>query len=141
MRVVVDTNLVVSATLSATGAAAEIMRRWRQETFELLISEPILAEYERTLGYDKLRTRHRLTDKEIHELVIQFERFATLVAPTQVLAIIEADPDDNKFIECAVAGTANVIVTRDEHLLALRTYNGIQILSPAAFLAFLNTLS
>ena len=60
------------------------------------------------------------------------------VAPRGIVAQIEDDPDDNKFLECAVAGGAEYVVSGDPHLLALRQFRGIQILSPAAFLTLLN---
>lgn len=139
MRVVVDTNIVVSSSISAKGAPAEILRRWQQERFELLVSDPMLAEYERALGYKRVQLRHRMTDGEIHELVAYFRRFATLVETTETLAVIEDDPDDNIVLECAVAGGAEYIVSGDAHLLTLKQYQGIQILSPATFIAFLDT--
>lgn len=139
MRVVVDTNIVVSRSISAKGAPAEVLRRWRQEQFELLVSEPMLDEYERALGYERVRVRHQMSDDEIHEVVTQFRRFAILVEPTETLAVIEDDPDDNRVLECAVAGEAEYIVSGDAHLLTLKRYQGIQILSPAAFLTFLES--
>lgn len=141
MRVVVDTNVVVSRFLSSLGAPAEILNRWRQETFELLVSEPILAEYERVLGYERVRRRHQMTGEEIHEVMAQFRRFAILVEHLETLDVVKDDPDDNKFLECALAGGAEFVISGGPHLLGLRQYQGIQILSPAAFLAFLNTRS
>lgn len=139
MRVVVDTNIVVSRSISAKGVPAEILRQWRQERFELLVSDPMLAEYERALGYERVRVRHQMSDDEIHEVVTQFRRFAILVEPTETLVVIDDDPDDNRVLECAVAGGAEYIVSGDAHLLTLKRYREIQILSPATFLAFLDS--
>ncbi len=141
MRIVVDTNVVVSGAISAKGAPAEILRRWRQGQFELLVSEPMLAEYERALSYGRVRARHQMSQAEIHALVTQFRRFAILVEPLARLQVVTDDPDDDKFLECAVTGGAAYIVSGDPHLLAVKHYQGIQILSPAAFVAFLNTAS
>lgn len=137
MRTVIDTNGVVSSAISPTGAPAEILRRWRQEQLELAVSEAILAEYERALNYERVRIRHRRSPEEIRELVEEFREFALLVTPVETPAIIEADPDDDKFLWCADAAGAEFIVTRDEHLLRLGRYKAIRLLSPAAFLEFL----
>lgn len=137
MRVVVDTNLVVSRTLVARGIPAQILAAWRAERFELLVSEPILEEYRRVLGYPRLRARHRRSDAQIEEIIEEFREFAVLVEPTRAIAAIADDPDDDKFLECAVAGGADVIVSGDPHLLALGEYEGVPILRPAAFLALL----
>ena len=65
MRVVIDTNLIVNRTISSTGAAAEVLRRWEQGQFELLASEAILAEYEKALMYPRVRARHGLSNEAI----------------------------------------------------------------------------
>jgi predicted nucleic acid-binding protein len=61
-------------------------------------------------------------------------RIANLVTPTQTLAIIKEDPDDNRILECAVAAVSAVIVTRDKDLLRLKEYQGIEIVTPEHFL-------
>lgn len=139
MRIVADTNLIISRTLSATGAAAEIMRRWQQGQFELLVSAPILGEYRRALAYERVRARHGLDDDALDTLVAGLAEYATLIEPQERLAVVEADPDDDKFIECALAGQASYVVTRDEHLLAIGAYQGIAILPPGDFLALLKS--
>ena len=137
MRVVVDTNLVVSRVLVPRGIPAQIFDAWRDDAFELLVSEPILAEYQRVLSYARLRAKHRRDDRQIAAIVAEFRAFAVLVEPTQPLAVVADDPDDDMFLECAVAGDADLIVSGDPHLLTLGAYADIPILAPATFLAFL----
>jgi putative PIN family toxin of toxin-antitoxin system len=137
VRVVVDTNVVVSRFLSSLGNPARIFELWRQEVFELLASEPILAEYRRALAYDRVRARHRLSDDQLDEQVADLRRFIVLVEPDEVITAIPDDPDDDKFLECALAGGADYIVSGDRHLLRLQQFRGIQILTPAAFLALI----
>jgi uncharacterized protein len=60
-----------------------------------------------------------------------------LVTPTETIQLIREDPDDNKFIECVLAGGAEDIVSGDTYLLAVKEYRGIHILSPSLFLAVL----
>jgi len=140
MLIVFDTNCVVSTAISPIGAPAEIRRRWRETAFDLAISEAILAEYERALSYERVRRRHGKSAAEVREIVAEFREFALLVEPAETPAIVGDDPDDDKFLWCAVAAGAGFVVSRDEHLLKLRVYQGIRILSPAAFLALLDAL-
>jgi len=141
MRVVLDTNVIVSRYLSPHGPPARVLERWEREDFELLVSAAILAEYEEVLGYERLRRRHGMNAEWIGQTVGRIRRSATLVVPTETLAVVEEDPDDDKFLECGVAGGAEIIVSGDDHLLKLRTFRGIQILSPTAFLAVLDAIT
>ena len=138
MRVVLDTNVFVSRYLSPHGIPAQILRRWRAEAFEWVVSEPILAEYQEVLGYDRLRRAHGLSIEEIDSIVENVRKFATMVAPDQHVPLIEEDPDDDKFLEAALAGEAELLVSGDHHLLQLKSYRGIRVVTPSAFLAILD---
>jgi uncharacterized protein len=137
MRVVLDTNVVVSAFLSVKGAPARILALWEQGAFDLVVSEPLLAEYERVLAYKPVQARHRMDAQALAEVVQGFRASAIIVEPALRLVIVTEDPDDDKFLECAVAGGAAYIISGDSHLLDLREYQGIQILPPVAFLSLL----
>jgi uncharacterized protein len=138
MRAVLDTNVFVSRFLSPRGVPAEIFQHWKAEVFELVVSEPILAEYVQVLGYEKVRSRHRMGEAEIADIISDLRRYAVLVEPKETPRVVKDDPDDDKFLSCAVVGGAEYIVSGDAHLLALRTYQDIQILSPRAFLLVLS---
>ncbi len=137
MRVVLDTNIIVSALLSPRGLRAQLVEAWRVQTFQPVVSEPILAEYERALNYPEVAARHGLSRGEVAEIVEGLRQFALMVAPAERLAVVRDDPDHDKFLECAVAGEANYIVSGDRHLLDLQEYRGIQILPAGVFLAVL----
>ena len=141
MLAVLNTNVIVSRHLSPQGPAAQILSFWRSGAFDLLVSEAILQEIHEVLLRPKLASRHRLTTEQVGRAVANFRRFGVLVAPTEELAVVADDPDDDKFLECAAAGSADVIVSGDPHLLALKTYRGIRILSPAAFANLLTDAS
>ena len=136
-RIVIDTNGVVSRTISRTGAPGEILRLWRRGELELAVSEAILAEYERALSYERVRERHGRSAEGVRAVVAEFRELALVVEPRETPSVVEADPDDDKFLWCAEAAGAEFVVTRDEHLLGLREYDGLRIASPAAFLEFL----
>ncbi|MBI3943581.1 MAG: putative toxin-antitoxin system toxin component, PIN family [Chloroflexi bacterium] len=133
----IDTNVLVSRFLSPTGIPAQIFHLWRETVFEVVVSESVLSEYQRVLGYEHIRARHQMSDAEIADVLLDLRRFSLLVAPQGQVEVIGADPEDNKFLECAVAGSADYIISGDLHLLQLKAYRGIQILAPAAFIALI----
>lgn len=137
MRAVLDTNVLVSAYLAPVGNPATILRRFREGNFDVVLSEAILTEFQKVMTYDRLRRRHQLSDAEITAAAADFAEFATLVEPTERLNVVPGDPDDDKFVEAAVAGEVEFIVSGDQHLLQLRSSLGIRIVTPAAFVAIL----
>jgi uncharacterized protein len=137
MRIVLDTNVIISSFLVSLGSPARIIAGWRAGLFDLVVSPVLLAEYEEVLGYDRIVRRHGMTPEQIGAEVAAIHRFALEVEPQSVPAVIQADPDDDHVLACAVAGRANYIISGDPHLLDVRTYEGIRILSPAAFAALL----
>lgn len=138
MRVVLDTNVIISAAISPGSPPARIHAAWEQGRFELLVSPALLVEYRRALGYAQVRTRHKQSDQQLDALVLDYELAGILVDPEESLTIITADPDDNRVLECAVAGGASHIVSGDRHLLTLETFQEIPILNPRAFVALLD---
>ena len=130
MRVVLDTNAVVSALLFS-GISSELVSLWQKGLITLLLSREILDEYLRVFSYPKFE----LTEEEIKELIQEeILPYAEVVKPKRRLRVVQRDPSDDKFIECAVAGKARVIISGDKDLLSLGRYRQIRILSPAKFL-------
>lgn len=137
MKVVLDANVVVSAVLSAGGAPRQIITAWREETFELLISGAILDEIGRVLRYHKIAALHKLSEEGIEEFITLLRGESRLVSPTERLAL-SPDESDNRYIECAVHGGAEYLVTGDKrHLLPIGEYQGIRFVTPATFIALL----
>ena len=97
----------------------------------MLISRAIMDEMERTLAR-VLGDRH-----EWRELLAIGEREATWVTPSERLSVVAEDPSDNRFLECAVEGRADYLVSGDAHLLNLGEFRGVKILTPRAFLDIL----
>ena len=136
LRVVFDTNLYVSKMLMPVGVPAQAFLAWQNAQFELLTSPAILHEIRNTLGYPRLRRKYRITDEMVDALIGLLERHATVVAGTaDVVGAIPADPNDEIVLACAVDGQADLIVSGDQHLLALASYRNIAILPVRAFLA------
>jgi putative PIN family toxin of toxin-antitoxin system len=131
VRVVLDTNALVSALLFS-GVSSKLVSLWQNGLIAPLLSREILDEYLRVLSYPKFA----LSEEEIKELIQEeILPFAEVVKPKRRLRVVRRDPSDNKFLECAVAGKANVIISGDKDLLSLGRYRQIRIQSPAQFLA------
>lgn len=137
MRIVLDTNVVISSYLSSQGASHKVLTSWRNHLFDLVVSEPILEEYSRALQYPHVRKRHNLSDEEIARIVDLLRELAQVVTPRVSLVVVDADPEDNKIIECAVEGKADYIISGNDHLLDIKEYQSIQILTPAQFVLIL----
>ena len=137
MIVVLDTNIIISSLLSSKGAPAEIIRRWEAEEFEVVTSLPLLQELQRALTYEQVTRYLKQSQEQIDAFVKRLGVAATLVEPPEDLDAVADDPDDNRVLECAVAGGASFIVTGDAHLLNLGVYQGITILRPRDFLSVL----
>jgi putative PIN family toxin of toxin-antitoxin system len=130
MRAVLDTNTIISALLFS-GTASWLVPIWQSGRIQPLLSRAILDEYLRALAYPKFG----LAADDIKELLGEtFLPFAEVVRSTKRLVIRVRDPDDRKFLECAVAGRAEFLVTGDRDLLALQSYRGIAILTAGDFL-------
>lgn len=89
------------------------------------------------MSHDRVRKRHGLNLDEVRDAIEDFAKFGTLIAPTETTRAIPADPDDDIFFECTVAGDASIIVSGDPHLQMVGSYRGIRVLSPTDFLTLL----
>ncbi len=129
LRIVVDTNLFVSSLLVRSGIPAQILQKWRQRVFLLVISPAIIAEIRQTLSYKRIRRKYKITGKDIDGLISLLEKDA-LVVPgiADVWGTIADDPDDDHILACAIDGQAHLIVSGDSHLLSLGEFRGIQIM-------------
>jgi putative PIN family toxin of toxin-antitoxin system len=137
MRVVLDTNVLISAVLSVQGAPAHVIAAWEQERFEVVVSALLLAEYTRVLTYPKIARVHGMDAGEQQAFLTGFRTAAILVPVTDIPSIIQEDPADNVVLATAVSGEAAYIVSGDQDLLRLSRYQGIEILPPALFLSVL----
>lgn len=128
-KVVVDTNVFVSAAL-LNGKSTVLMEKWKEGKFILLFSPDIFDEYFEIIA----RPKFNQEEKDIRDFAELLTERGIAVEPQMRLNIVKEDPDDNRFLECAVAGEADFIVSGDSHLLNLREYKGIKILKIVQFL-------
>ncbi|MBI3179187.1 MAG: putative toxin-antitoxin system toxin component, PIN family [Deltaproteobacteria bacterium] len=134
MRVVVDTNVIVSALLGSPNAQA-ILVAFRDGHLQLVTTRELVDEMGRVLTRPKLATVVDAGEaKRVRRLVL---RRASIVTATSNVSIC-GDPKDNVILAAAIAGRAAAVVTGDNDLLVLHPYEGIDIIKPADFLARLN---
>jgi uncharacterized protein len=138
MRVTLDANVFASGLISEKGPSGRILARWQEERFELVVSPATLEELDRILHYPRIQQQYHLPQEVIGRLLRLLRTQATIVYPAEELHVVERDSADNRHLESARAGDASIIVSGDRHLLELRSYEGIQILSPAAFVTLLD---
>ena len=123
MRVVFDTNVLVAALVFPGGHGEAALRRIIEERDELVLSKPILDEL---LGV--LARKFSRDAEELAHVAVFLGELATVVRPARRLKVLKDDPD-NRVLECAVAGRANVIVTGDRALLTLGEFRGVRVVS------------
>ena len=138
MRVVLDTNVIVSAVLIRGGNEGRILRARQRGAFDLVLSPSILDEIGRVLTYDKIRTRRWMTDEEIVTLLEALAQDSVLV-PGQLDVAASRDPADAPFLAAAVEGRAAYVVTGDRDLLDVREYRGVRMIRPGTFVRLLAT--
>lgn len=132
MRVVLDTNTLVSGVISADGPPRRLLDGARAQVFELCSSATLLAELLDVLTREKFAARLIQAGLTPQSIVMELRRMAYVVAPTQVPRVIAEDADDDHVLACAVSAQAELIVSGDKHLHSLNgQYQGIPIVRPA----------
>ena len=132
---VLDTNVLISG-LFFTGTPRKILDATLLGKLELVTSLDLLNELERVLK-DKFSN----TGIEVAQMLEIVMNAAVISIPTEIVEAIKDDPTDNRVLECAVSGKAEVIVSGDKHLLKLKKFRDIPILTPREFLTYWASLS
>jgi putative PIN family toxin of toxin-antitoxin system len=130
-RVVLDTNIIVSSALG--GALELILDKWAEEAFTLIVTSDILAEYFEVIN----RPKFKLKQATIDRIIRYCYQFAEFVVSEEHIQFIEADPKDDKFLEAAIAGNAEYIVSGDTYLLELKKFRSVPILTAREFIDWL----
>ena len=133
LKVVLDTNILVSALLFR-GELSRIVELWKNGRLIPVISKETFQELKAVLEYPKFH----LTKDEIRTLIEEeILPFFEVVEVADEVSGICSDPDDNKFISCALSASAEVIVSGDKHLCELRTYKSVRIIRAADLMKML----
>lgn len=126
MRVVLDTNVFISGIFWSGNYCSQLIDKWKNKEIELVISLEIVEELVETLRNFKIP----MPEETIEEWKNLILKNSVLIQPSSKLDVIKEDPKDNKFIETAVDGKADFIISQDKHLLNLKEYKGIKLLKP-----------
>lgn len=129
MKIVIDTNVIASAIFFG-GKPDKLVDLLMTRKVEAYVSEGIISEYYKTSNHLEQKYSARESSPSLDDIVSQ----CTLVSPTQTVTVCR-DPDDNKFIECALEGKCLYIVSGDNDLLDLKSYGDVEIITVAEFFA------
>jgi len=128
IRIAIDTNIMVGAMMKPTGASRKILDMWVEGRLSLLVTRQIRREYLNILSQRWVKSDW------VAEFNGRIDDHAEMVVPEERIRIINEDPSDNMFLECAVAGKADYIITSDRHLLDLKRFGEAEIVTPSRFL-------
>jgi uncharacterized protein len=134
MRVVLDTNVLISAILVRASPSAQVITLWRGRKFDVLTAAQQIEEFSRATRYPQVRSR--ITPALAGALLNRVRDRAIVIENLPQLDV-SPDPDDNYLLALAQAGQAPFLVTGDKELLALKQHAGTRIVTPAALLEFL----
>lgn len=131
MKVVIDTNVFVASFLNASGKPRRIIDLWKTGEITLCLCAEILQEYVEVLLRFGLEG-----EPEMGELLELFRQKVNMIhVPIDPdIKVVSADPDDDKFIACALAANADCIISGDSHLLELKRHKTVSLLTPSEFM-------
>lgn len=122
MRAVLDTNVLISGVI-ATGVPHKLLVKGFEREYQVVVSVETLTEFRETLL--KYPERFQMSEYEVQQEVELVRYYSEFVDPQEDITAVEADPDDDKFLEAAVAGGVDYVVSGDGHLLDLDSFRGI----------------
>ncbi|MDI6770166.1 MAG: putative toxin-antitoxin system toxin component, PIN family [Anaerolineales bacterium] len=135
IRAVLDANVIVSSVISKKGAPFQLIQAWTDFRFTLITSKSIIEEVQRVISEPRLKDKYRIANERIFRLVKTLRQNAVLVPGSADLrGAIPDDPSDEMFLTTAINAKAKIIVSGDKHLLNLKTFQGIAIMTPRQFL-------
>jgi putative PIN family toxin of toxin-antitoxin system len=137
LRVVFDTSVLVSVALTPKGVPAQAYEAWRALRFSLFTTQAIIHEVRTTLGYARIRRRYDCAEAADGMMRALHEK-AMFVSGTAEVNVYVRDPKDYMILSAAAEAEAHVLVSSDQDLLVLGSYEGTMILTPRQFLTWLN---
>ncbi len=139
LRVILDTNVIVSAVISDKGAPRRIYEAWREGRFNLVTAPVLIVEVDGVLRRPKIQQRYRLTDIDIASQLLLLSTQAYQIPDPDLDSVepIVGDPADNMFLACCLSSQPDFLVTGDQELVSLGQHGATQIVSPGEFLTLL----
>ena len=134
VKIVLDTNNLISAQINKKGASCKIFRLFLQGEIVFFTSNFQIKEFRKVLSYKRIGKKFKLTLKKRKEIVSLLEKHAVKIHPQKIPSVISEDPDDNHILAIALERRVDFIISGDEHLLELKRFKGIPIVSAREFL-------
>lgn len=128
MKITLDTNFFVSATQWDYSVAHKLLIKLLEKNIQIFTTKDILQEFSEVLERD-----FKYSAEEAANIIEKVMKFVTLIETNSKVDVIKDDPDDNKILECALDSGSEFIISYDNHLLNLKSFQGIEILKPEDF--------
>ena len=143
LTVVLDTSVIIRALIGPTSFSAKILDAFLDGEFRLAVSPSILHEIRETLQKPRIQSYTKLSDQEMDEFILLLRSEAILTTDLFGIQTILDDPEDDKFLGCALEANADYVVSVDEaHLLPLKTFRlldyRVDLIDPSRFVQILN---
>jgi uncharacterized protein len=129
MLIVPDTNILISWLLNSSSYPRQLVYLWEEKRIQFALSEPILEELRRVLTYPDIAQVHQKTERQLNQLIADLRTGSQIFPGNYIVQAVQADPADDKFLACALEAQADAVVSGDPHLLNLKWYQGIPIIS------------
>jgi len=129
MKVTLDTNVLISATFWY-GASNKIIEKVENGEIVLVLSLDIIKEFSRVLNYKEIQEKVKSKNLEIKYTLGKIINLSEIIQPKEKFNVVKEDPFDNKFLECAYEGKVKYLITKDKHLLKLKEFRNIKIITP-----------
>lgn len=128
MKIVLDTNVFISG-IFFSGPPAQILKAWKEQKIQIVLSKEILNEYQSVA--EELSANFSSVD--IEPIIELLTIYGEVVETEGISVKVCEDPDDNMFIECAIASNSKIIVSGDKHLLNISGFQNIDVVKPRDF--------
>jgi len=136
MKITIDTNILISSTFWS-GNSNKILEKVENKEIELILSKEIIEEFSKVLECKEIKDKIKDKNLEMKRTIEKIISLSTFVEPTLKFNEIKDDSTDNKILECAVEFNSEYIISYDKHLLNLKEFRNIKIVSPEEFLELL----
>ena len=137
MKIVLDTNVVISGLL-IPGGPGKIVDLWTENKLTGVVSQALIEEYFDVLLRPKFKRAGTIIERQDLLMGLLEMKNSVFAYPGIQLDVVREDPEDNRVLECAVEGKVSYIISGDDHLLVLKEFQGIAIVTPAEFITIFN---
>lgn len=136
-RIVLDTNVIISAIISSQSAPAKILDFWKEDKFAIITSPEIMEEVAEVIFRPIIKKHRKISDEEAIELLAELQENSIYITPVSKVKFVKDDPADDKFVHAAIDGKADYLISGDKHLLKLHSVKKCQIVTPQNFVEIL----